>query len=105
VLAAKAGLPVGMLVMLETPRPGFAGFRDLTNQLIKPIYSFVNAKDWVPDLPPAALGWCHVAPFIKLNNPGKDRELLNGGIDPDHMLDAVLPGLMFWRDAQLAMGT
>ena len=100
VLAAKAGLPVGLLVMLETPRPGFAAFRDLSNQLIKPIYSFVNGRDWVPNLPPEALGWCHVAPLICLNNPGTDRQLLNGGIDPDHMLDAVLPGLKAWRDGQ-----
>jgi len=101
-LAAKAGLPVGMLVMLETPRPGFAAFRDLSNRLVKPIYSFVNGRDWVPDLPPEALGWCHVAPLIRLDHPGADRDLLNGGIDPDHMLDAVLPGLKAWRDAQLA---
>jgi len=103
VLAAKAGLPVGMLVMLETPRPGFAGFRDLTNRHIKPIYSFVNANDWVPNLPPEVLGWCHVSPLIALNNPGADSDLLKGGIDPDHMLDAVLPGLKAWRDAQLAV--
>jgi pimeloyl-ACP methyl ester carboxylesterase len=97
VMAAKAGLPVDMLVMLETPRPGYQGYADLVNSIIKTIYSFSNARDPVVDVPLHILLWRHIREtMIELNNQAP-------GIDPfdDHMLAAVMPGLMKWRDTQL----
>lgn len=95
-LAARAGRAVSMLVMLESPRPGFSGFRDLVKRLVKSIHSFRNGPDWVPDLPPEILGWRHIAEQIDLNNRAP------GAAIESHLSAPVLAGLQKWRHSQTA---
>jgi hypothetical protein len=88
-LCAINDIPVAALFMFEPARPGYEELSIQVRGYVPDIIATRNARDFVPDLPPAfPFPFRHIVEPIDLETP-------SDSIDPvqDHMIDVVIAGV------------